>query len=179
MKQTSVVWPQIPVEKAFVRGAFQGIIASIIFSFIILMVVTRNFVTSIVSIFCVTVIILSIITFMHWNGQQFGSDESIAVVMLIGFAVDYVLHLGTDYMHSSQATRFERMRQSYREMGISISSGCATTFLCGSVLFLGNLLFFKKFAMIITLTASMAYVLSMVAFGAIMHTVGPQRKSDS
>lgn len=100
MQQTSMSWIGIPVEEAFVRGAFQGIIASISFAFVVLMITTRNLITSLVSIFCVTVIILSIITFMHWNGQQFGQDESIAVVMLIGFAVDYVLHLGTDYMHS-------------------------------------------------------------------------------
>jgi len=98
--QTSQAWTGIPPEKAFVTGAFQGIGASIVFSFVILMVVTRNLITSLVSIFCVSVIILSIVTFMHWNKQQFGQDESIAVVMLIGFAVDYVLHLGTDYMHS-------------------------------------------------------------------------------
>lgn len=138
------------------------------------MVVTRNFITSFASIFCVTVIIFSIITFMYWNGQQFGSDESIAVVMLIGFAVDYVLHLGTDYMHSQSTSRFDKMKQSYREMGLSISSGCATTFLCGAVLFFGNLLFFQKFAMVICLTALMAYIMAMVVFGAIMHIIGPE-----
>ena len=94
--------------------------------------------------------------------------------MLIGFAVDYVLHLGTDYMHSTNKTRFEKMRQSYREMGVSITSGCATTALCGGVLFLGNLVFFQKFAMIISLTAIMAYLLAMITFGAIMHKVGPE-----
>jgi protein dispatched 1 len=68
MFQTSAAWVEIPSEKAFVTGAFQGIIISIVFSFTILMIVTRNLITSFVSIFCVTVIILSIITFMHWNG---------------------------------------------------------------------------------------------------------------
>jgi predicted RND superfamily exporter protein len=96
--------------------------------------------------------------------------------MLIGFAVDYVLHLGTDYMHSNNKTRFEKMRQSYREMGVSITSGCATTFLCGGVLFFGNLIFFHKFAMIICLTALMAYLLAMVTFGAIMHKFGPEQE---
>jgi predicted RND superfamily exporter protein len=69
------------------------------------MLVTRHLVTSLCSIYCVVIIITSIITFMHWDGQQFGSHQSIAVVMLIGFSVDYVLHLSTDFMHSSQPTR--------------------------------------------------------------------------
>jgi predicted RND superfamily exporter protein len=66
--QTSDAWIDIPSERAFVRGAFSGILTSIIFSFIVLMVVTRNLLTSLASIFCVTVIIFSIITFMYWNG---------------------------------------------------------------------------------------------------------------
>ena len=94
--------------------------------------------------------------------------------MLIGFAVDYVLHLNTDYMHSAAKTRFDKMRQAYREMSISITSGCITTVLCGVVLFFGNLLFFKKFAMIICLTATMAYILAMFTFGALMHICGPE-----
>ena len=93
--------------------------------------------------------------------------------MLIGFAVDYVLHLNTDYMHSAAKSRFDKMRQAYREMSISITSGCITTVLCGVVLFFGNLMFFKKFAMIICLTAVMAYVLAMFTFGALMHILGP------
>jgi predicted RND superfamily exporter protein len=67
------------------------------------------------------------------------------------------------------------MRQSYREMGISITSGCATTFLSGAVLFAGNLIFFQKFAMVICLTALMAYIMAMIVFGGIMHIIGPEK----
>jgi predicted RND superfamily exporter protein len=145
------------------------------FSFVVLMIVTRNFIASICSIFCVTVIITSIITFMHWDGQQFGSNQSIAVVMLIGFAVDYVLHLSTDYMHSSQPTRALKMQQSYREMGVSIFSGCITTFFCGFFLYFASFVFFKTFAFVISLTVIMAFFFSMVTFGALMHLVGPEK----
>ena len=81
-----------------------------LFSFVVLMVVTLNPLTSISAILSVTMVITSLITFMHWNGQQFGSDESISVVMLVGFAVDYVLHLSTDYMHSLSPSRNDKMR---------------------------------------------------------------------
>ena len=70
-------------------------------------------------------------TFMVWNGQKMGVNESLALVMLVGFAVDYVLHLGTDFMHSPAVTREDKMRQSYREMGVSILSGSITTIGCG------------------------------------------------
>lgn len=109
-RQTCSAWTSIEVEKAFVQSALQGIAIAMTFSFIVLMIVTRNLITSLSSIYCVIIIITSIITFMHWNGMQFGSNQSIAVVMLIGFSVDYVLHLSTDYMHSSQPTRALKMQ---------------------------------------------------------------------
>lgn len=108
------------------------------FAFIVLMITTRNPITSIVSIFIVSIIIMSMLTFMVWDGQQMGTSQSISIVMLIGFAVDYVLHLATDFMHSAGETRHDKMRQAFREMGVSIFSGCVTTFGCGIWLFFAN-----------------------------------------
>lgn len=145
-----------------------------LFSFIVLMIVTRNIITSSTSIFCVFVIITSMLSFMYWDGMEFGTNQSVAVVMLIGFAVDYVIHLSSDFMHSSQPTRALKMQQSYREMGVSILSGCVTTFACGCFLFLANFVFFKVFAFVITLTVLLAFFFSMVTFGAFMHVIGPE-----
>jgi len=72
--QSMTGWNQIPFEKALLQSAFQGIGMAMSFSFIVLMIVTRNPITSLISIFNVTIIILSVMTFMVWNGQQFGTD---------------------------------------------------------------------------------------------------------
>ena len=66
------------------------------------------------------------------------------------------------------------MQQSYREMGVSILSGCITTFACGFFLYFANFVFFKVFAFVITLTVLLAFFFSMVTFGAIMHVIGPE-----
>jgi len=42
-------------------------------------------------------------------GWQLGEIESLAVVANIGLSVDYIVHLAADYMHSREATRFEKM----------------------------------------------------------------------
>ena len=79
---------------------------------------------------------------MHVQGLKLGTAESISLVVLIGFSVDYIVHLSADYMHSVQIRRYDKMRQAYREMGVSILSGCITTFGCGFCLFFGNFVFF-------------------------------------
>ena len=41
---------------------------------------------------------------------QLGVSECICVVILIGFSVDYIVHLGSDYMHSKLDSRLDKMR---------------------------------------------------------------------
>ena len=64
------------------------------------------------------------------------------MVILIGFSVDYVVHLSSDYTHSAHFSRHDKMQQSYEEMGISILSGCITTFGSGAFLFGGKMVTF-------------------------------------
>jgi hypothetical protein len=60
-------------------------------------------------------------------------------------------------------------------MGVSILSGAFTTFGSGAFLFGGNILFFKKFAMIICVTVLMAFFSAMLTFGSMMHIFGPEK----
>jgi len=59
-------------------------------------------------------------------------------------------------------------------MGISIFSGTITTLGCGSALYGGEMILFRKFAIIITTTISLSFLTSMLFFGALCHTIGPQ-----
>jgi len=59
-------------------------------------------------------------------------------------------------------------------MGISILSGCVTTFGCGAFLYGGNFTFFQKFAFIITVTVGISFLTAIFTFGAIIHLFGPE-----
>ena len=63
-----------------------------------------------------------------------GVAESIGTILVIGFSVDYVVHLAAHYVHSPDPKRFPRTTDSIGEMGISIFSGAMTTI--GSAAFL-------------------------------------------
>ena len=108
-------------------------IASIL-CFLILLIATRNIVQAFISLLCVTLIIVSVLSIEYALGWEIGVSESLSMVILIGFSVDYVVHLSSDYVHSAHRSRHDKMKQSYEEMGISILSGCCTTF--GSGIFL-------------------------------------------
>ena len=66
------------------------------------------------------------------------------------------------------------MRQAYSEMGVSILSGTLTTAGCGIFLFGGDLIVYHKFGKILISTVVMSFYFSMIVFGSLAHTFGPQ-----
>jgi len=71
--------------------------AAVGFSFIILIFATGNILLSLLAIISVAVVIVSVVALMVFQGWELGVSESIAVVIMIGLAVDYVVHLAADY----------------------------------------------------------------------------------
>ena len=78
----------------------QGIAIALGFAFCVLLIATHNLLLTIISVFCVAYVIVSVVAIMVLKEWQLGVSECICVVILIGFSVDYIVHLGADYMHS-------------------------------------------------------------------------------
>lgn len=169
-----LLWAWLPTERSFMSSAFKGMTIATVFAFVILLVATGNIIQAVLSLLCVGIVIVSVLAIMQFQGWEIGVSESIAMVILIGFSVDYVVHLSADYMHSAHTSRNDKMQQAYKEMGVSILSGSITTFGSGVFLFGGKILTFNKFAVLITSTISLSFIVAMLLFGALMHVLGPQ-----
>ena len=64
LKQTAEEWNWMPSEVAFYESAVSGIFLSMFFAFVILCIATRNLTQSIISIFCVITIVVSVVAIM-------------------------------------------------------------------------------------------------------------------
>ena len=65
-------------------------------------------------------------------GWELGISESIAAVIVIGFAVDFTVHLAHMYVDSAAPTRGEKMAHSARTMGLTVVMGGITTMGAGA-----------------------------------------------
>lgn len=106
-------------------------------------------------------------------GWELGVAESIAIVILIGMSVDYVVHLANHYVESVYPDRYRRMKMALKDLGISIISGASTTIGSGIFLFLGTMLVFNKFAILITSTILFSLAYSLFFFSSFCHLIGP------
>jgi predicted RND superfamily exporter protein len=113
---------------------------------------------------------MAFVAYMHW---ELGSGESVGVVVCVGFAVDYVVHLASHYIHSKHPDRHDRIRESLRELGGSIISGSITTIGATIVLFICTLVLFHKFAIFIIATIVYSIFYSLGFFAAMCHVMGP------
>jgi len=105
-----------------------------------------------------------------------GISESIALVLLIGLSVDYVVHLAAHFVNSKQPSVLTKLKESYKEIAISITSAAITTFGCGLFLFGGKNLVFKKFAILICSTIAFSFTVSMCLFGSLTSVVYNKKK---
>lgn len=92
------------------ESATTGLTSAIGFSFAILLLSTGNIVLSLMAIVSVSVVIVSVVALMVFKGWELGVSESISIVIMIGLAVDYVVHLAADYIHSVKRTRSEKIQ---------------------------------------------------------------------
>lgn len=161
-------------ERELVESSINGIFISLGFALLTLIIFTFNIIISVYSVITISGIILSVIAIMVMAGFELGMSESISIVVLIGMSVDYVVHLAHHYVESTHNDKYERTKESLKEIGVSIISGGITTLGSGCMLFFATIVTFVKFAFLIVTTVLFSFYFSMVFFTAFTHIIGPQ-----
>ena len=151
-------------ERAFYRGALQGMGISVTLAFFIMLIATQNFIVTTYAIISVIFIVANITAVMVIVGWEMGVPESVATVIVIGFSVDYVVHLAAHYVHSPFYAKDAKATEAVTAMGISIFSGAITTMGSGVFLFGGTIIFFQKFALVILVTVLFSLLYSLIFF---------------
>eukprot|EP00357_Protocruzia_adherens_P026445 CAMPEP_0115036516 /NCGR_PEP_ID=MMETSP0216-20121206/42175_1 /TAXON_ID=223996 /ORGANISM="Protocruzia adherens, Strain Boccale" /LENGTH=667 /DNA_ID=CAMNT_0002416371 /DNA_START=1243 /DNA_END=3246 /DNA_ORIENTATION=+ len=172
--QSSYNWQLMITERALVRNAFEGMAIAGVVSLIVLLVSTGNFIVAFFAIFSIVGIVSSVLGLVFVLKWEFGMVVSIAVVILIGFSVDYTVHISHAYVESVKETRQDKTRETLQKMGVSISGGAITTFGTGAVLFLTTVVFFFKFAWVITSTIFFSIAWSLLFLPSILLILGPE-----
>uniref|UniRef100_A0A7S0ZFC8 SSD domain-containing protein n=1 Tax=Timspurckia oligopyrenoides TaxID=708627 RepID=A0A7S0ZFC8_9RHOD len=166
-------WPFTITQVVLVDSCFQGLGLAIGIACIVLLLSTLNVIACFVSTFCIGGIVTSVLGSVYLFGWQLGLIETVAAVIVVGFSVDYVVHLANAYVESKHHTRFKRMRDSLTDMGVSVLFGAITTAGAGAFLFGPDLLFFPKFGALLMTTIAYSALWSLVFFCSIMHVIGP------
>ena len=83
----------LSLETSIFNNAIWGMCTSIFFAWIALMIATMNFVISIYAAFSIFLVIATIMAAIYISGNCLGIAESIGLIVFVGFAVDYIVHM--------------------------------------------------------------------------------------
>ena len=92
----SHVW--MDTQLSLVSSSLIGLAVSFVLSFLVLVVATRSFVASLISILAILGIVAVVLGSMVLGGRNLGFMESICVTVVVGLAVDYVVHYGIAFV---------------------------------------------------------------------------------
>lgn len=173
-------WVFFALEKALVDGLFTGFAICFPVAFVVLLCATGNIIVALMAIVTIVLIVMSVLGWC-WivEGWYLGVSESIAGIIVIGLAVDYVIHLGHMYLevgHLGYENRADRWAMALRSMGSTVLAGAATTFMAGISMRFCQMTFFTQMSTLISITIAYSLIYTLFFFMCILRIAGPEHR---
>eukprot|EP00003_Mantamonas_plastica_P025865 TRINITY_DN5158_c0_g1_i4.p1 TRINITY_DN5158_c0_g1~~TRINITY_DN5158_c0_g1_i4.p1 ORF type:complete len:898 (+),score=278.51 TRINITY_DN5158_c0_g1_i4:1276-3969(+) len=174
---TCWVWTNMRTMEILVESALAGAGASLALAFVVLCLVSMNWIISFMATFSIASVVICIMGIIPMMGLELGMMESICITVLVGLSVDFVVHLAIAYKESKRPHRYEKVQDSFTELGVSIVGGALTTMSTTAALFGTTLLVLYRFGQIILIAISLSFFFANVLFMAMMLQWGPEGDS--
>ena len=100
--------------------------------------------------------------------------ESLNLVLVVGLAVDYCVHLSEGYCRSTHSERIPRVRDALTEVGVSVCSGCITTVGASAFMLLATIRFFTQFGTFLFATLGFSLLYSLGFLPTVLGIIGPE-----
>jgi len=167
-------WLHMILQETYVQMAITGVGIGLAIAAVVLLLATMNVIMATLCVLTIIACLCCVLGTIVAMGWQLGSAESLSMMILTGFAVDYVVHLAHSYMESDDPTRLGRVHDALRDMGISVFWGMLTSFIAAVVLSSLQLQFFSKFGIFFLLTIIYAYFWAVLFLMPMLAFVGPE-----
>ena len=96
-----------------VRNTFAGMFCSLLFAFLVLLGVTRNYIVSCFAILTISCIMGSMMAVIYEMGDGIGISQGLSIIVFVGFSVDYVVHMCHQYLESVYEDRERRVNYAF------------------------------------------------------------------
>jgi hypothetical protein len=165
-------WEVFPTISAFLRGVFLSLILTPLMCLCAVFMIVRDVnicYGSLLSVVCMIVVTMGV---LHLMGTALGPIESLALAVIIGVSVDYLIHLAFAYKNSFMQSRYFKSRASVLARSDSIFSAAITTFAAVLPLLGARIAPLRQFGRIFTVVTVISFVYSYGFFNAFLMSMG-------
>lgn len=159
--------------------AVRGILLGLGLAISLLVFMTSNWIVGLLCgaiISCITVGVVGVIPLAGW---KLGVLESLNLTLVVGLAVDYVVHLADGYVRSQKQSRRDKVRETLSHVGISVLSGASTTLGASVFMLAAKILFFFQFGIFMFCTIGLSIIYALILFTTILGIFGPEGNTGS
>jgi len=166
-------------QEGFVNGLLTGLAICFPIAFVVLWGATGNIILAIYATVAIGSVVCSVLGFCHaMMGWALGVAESVAGIIVIGFSVDYIVHMAHMYTEAEEKTgatsRIDRFTYAAEKMGGTIIGGAITTSGSGCMMFFCQMVFFFKMGLLVCMTILFSVIYSLGFFMALCVLIGPE-----
>lgn len=165
-------WPKIKTEDAYFQTYIQTVFLSICFSFSIFFLFIKNLTTSLITFACIIFVIICTIFAVKVFGWEIGTQELVAITLLLAFSTEFNVIMGVNYIESKLEYRNEKMTQTYKYIGITIFYAWITILGVGLLQKTAILPMGFKYFYIVSATPTVSMIASLFLFGSISYMFG-------
>lgn len=167
-------WAKVEMARSLNQNVYNGISISIVITFMFLLVSTGNLILSSLAILSIGLVVVSLFATIRLAGWGMGVPESIGVVVFVGFAIDYVVHICHQYQQNPFKDRKNKVMHCYEQVGSTILNGALSTLVAGICLLFCRFVYLKKFGLLLVVTVVGSLFSSLVFYPALLHCIGPE-----
>ena len=167
-------WSVLETVLAFFSSVFTALCVTPVFSMCAIALFARSLIVSYLALYTLLAMVLALLGIMHVIGLPLGVTGALALSLVIGMSVDYLIHLAHAYKNSLFADRFYKSRAAIFARTGSIISAVCTTLLALTPLLFSHLLPLREFGQIFFLVTLISFAFSIAFLTALM-AIGPLR----
>lgn len=167
------------ISQVLVQSAVNGILMGLGLTLPLLIIMTTNWIVALMCCLTISLITVGVIGIIPLAGWKLGILESLNLTLVVGLAVDYVVHLADGYVRSQKHSRGDRVRDTLGHVGISVLSGACTTIGASIFMLFARILFFFQFGIFMFCTIGLSIFYALFFFTTVLALVGPEGNTGS
>ena len=158
----------------FVNGAVWSVIISSIIAFLIVLTFTRNALIALFSLISILMIVFGVLGCTVILGGTLGSVRSVCITFLVGFSVDYTVHLAVAYVHSKKTNSTRAGDRCIVSNGGLCKCSSNIDIFIILLLFFATFVFFLQFGAFMAIAVTWAYLCGTFVFMSLLAGFGPE-----